>query len=197
LHRFGHCRNRAATREAKPKAMIFPLFRRNRQPVTISALYGMIVAQARRPAFYSDYAVADTVNGRFDLLLAHVVLVVDRLMQEDVGHEAGQALFDLFCADMDDNLREMGVGDLSVPKHMRRVGEAFYGRAEAYREALARADDAALIEAVTRNVYAGEPQGAAARLAAYIRRAGAELERQPVEAIAAGRVSFPDPAEIL
>src|SRR4051794_1551817 len=145
--------------------MIFPLFRRNRQPVTISALYGMIVARARRPVFYSDYAVADTVNGRFDLLLAHVALVVDRLMQEDAGQEAGQALFDLFCADIDDNLREMGVGDLSVPKHMKRVGEAFYGRAQAYREALAREDDAALIDALTSNIYAVEARAAPPRLA--------------------------------
>ena len=177
--------------------MIFPLFRRNRRPDTISALYGMIVAQARRPVFYSAYAVADTVNGRFDLLLAHVALVVDRLMQEEAGREAGQALFDLFCADMDDNLREMGVGDLAVPKHMKRVGEAFYGRAQAYRDALVREDDAVLIEALTRNVYAGVPQDAAPRLAAYIRAVAGALARQPVEAIAAGGVSFPDPSEIL
>ncbi len=176
--------------------MIFPLFRRNRQPVTISALYGMIVAQARRPVFYSDYEVADVVNGRFDLLLAHVALLVDRLMREKAGHEAGQALFDLFCADMDDNLREMGIGDLSVPKHMKRVGEAFYGRAEAYRDALAQDGNAALVEALTRNVYAGGTQDAAARLATYIRKTAGELARQPVEAIAAGKVSFPDPAEI-
>jgi cytochrome b pre-mRNA-processing protein 3 len=173
--------------------MMFPLFRRNRQPVTISALYGMIVAQARHPAFYSDYAAADTVNGRFDLLLAHVALVVDRLMQEEAGREAGQALFDLFCADMDDSLREMGVGDLSVPKHMKRVEEAFYGRAQVYREALAREDDAALVEAVARNVYAGVPQDAAPRLAAYIRAVAGELARQPVEAIAAGGAIFSDP----
>jgi len=178
--------------------MIFPLFRRSRPAVTISALYGMIVAQARRPVFYSDYAVADTVNGRFDLLLAHVALVVDRLMREEAGQEAGQALFDLFCTDMDDNLREMGIGDLSVPKHMKRVGEAFYGRAQAYRDALVQDGDAALIEALTRNVYAGQPQqDAAARLAAYLRKTAGELESQPAEAIAAGRVNFPNPAEIL
>ena len=177
--------------------MIFPLFRRNRRPDTISALYGMIVAQARRPAFYSGYAVADTVNGRFELLLLHVVLAVDRLMREEAGKEAGQALFDLFCADIDDNLREMGIGDLSVPKHMKRVGEAFYGRAQAYREALADADDAALIEALTRNVYGGELQDAAARLAAYIRSTAGELEGQSVAAIAAGQLSFPDPVPVL
>jgi len=177
--------------------MIFPLFRRRRRPDTISTLYGMIVAQARRPEFYSGYAIADTVNGRFDLLLMHVALVVDRLMGEEVGQAAGQALFDLFCTDMDDNLREMGIGDLSVPKHMRRVGEAFYGRSQAYREALAEAGDAALVEAVTRNVYAGEAQDAAPRLAAYIREAAGALEGQSVPAIAAGMVSFPDPAAVL
>jgi cytochrome b pre-mRNA-processing protein 3 len=176
--------------------MIFPLFRRNRQPVTISALYGMIVAQARRPVFYSEYAVPDAVNGRFDLLLAHLALLVDRLMREEAGYQAGQALFDLFCADMDDNLREMGIGDLSVPKHMKRVGEAFYGRAQAYRDALAEDGDAALVEALTRNVYAGRTQGAAARLATYIRKTAGDLVRQPVEAIAAAKVSFPDPAGI-
>ena len=174
--------------------MIFPLFRRNRRPDTISALYGMIVAQARSPVFYRDYAVADTVNGRFDLLLLHTVLVVGRLMREEEGKAAGQALFDLFCSDMDDNLREMGIGDLSVPKHMKRVGEAFYGRAQAYEKALAEQSDAALIESVGRNVYGGGGGDAARRLVAYIRRIMAELDRQTVAAIAAGSRSLPDPA---
>jgi cytochrome b pre-mRNA-processing protein 3 len=174
--------------------MIFPLFRRSRRPDTISALYGMIVAQARSAVFYRDYAVADTVNGRFELLLLHTALVVGRLMREDEGKAAGQALFDLFCADMDDNLREMGIGDLSVPKHMKRVGEAFYGRTQAYEKALAAGDDTALIDAVGRNVYGGSGGDAAQHLAAYIRRAAAQLELQPVAGIAAGSLTFPDPA---
>ena len=88
----------------------------------------MIVAQARLPVFYRDYAVADTVNGRFDLIVLHLALVLDRLT---VGRRAAKpraGLFDLFCRDMDDNLREMGISDLKVPKEMRRMGEAFYGR---------------------------------------------------------------------
>jgi len=116
--------------------MIFPLFRRSARPDTISTLYGTIVAQARMPCFYRDYAVADTVNGRFDLLVLHLELVLYRLTDEPALKEFGQALFDRFCQDMDHNLREMGVGDLSVPKEMRRIGEAFYGRAQAYRTAL-------------------------------------------------------------
>jgi cytochrome b pre-mRNA-processing protein 3 len=68
--------------------MIFPLFRRSRRPDTISALYGMIVAQARHPVFYAGYGIADTVNGRFDLLLVHVAMVLERLSREDLGKAA-------------------------------------------------------------------------------------------------------------
>ena len=117
--------------------MIFPLFRREpRGPDTISTLYGMIVAQARLPCFYRDYAVADTVNGRFDLIVLHLALVLDRLAQDPALQSLGQGIFDRFCQDMDHNLREMGIGDLKVPKEMRRMGEAFYGRSQAYRAAL-------------------------------------------------------------
>src|ERR1035437_414427 len=102
--------------------MIFPLFRREpRGPDTISTLYGMIVAQARLPCFYRDYAVADTVNGRFDLIVLHLALVLDRLAQDPVLQPLGQGIFDRFCQDMDHNLREMGIGDLKVPQQMRRV----------------------------------------------------------------------------
>ena len=79
---------------------------------TIEAIYGMIVTQAREPLFYQELGVPDTVNGRFDLLLLHLWIVLRRLRQVTGGVELSQALFDHFCADMDDNLREMGVGDL-------------------------------------------------------------------------------------
>ena len=174
--------------------MIFPRFRRNpRGPDTISGLYGMIVAQARLPCFYRDYAVADTVNGRFDLIVLHLVLLLDRLAQDPALRNLGQALFDHFCQDMDHNLREMGVGDLAVPKEMRRVGEAFYGRSEAYGAALAVGDNGALVEALRRNIYGGSPAAVAAtpRLAAYMREALRGLGMQGD--LAAGKLRFPDP----
>jgi cytochrome b pre-mRNA-processing protein 3 len=174
--------------------MIFPRFRRRVRPHTISTLYGTIVAQARLPCFYREYGVADTVNGRFDLLLLHLALVLDRLAEDPQTRDAGQALFDRFCADMDHNLREMGVGDLSVPKHMRRVGEAYYGRAQAYRAALAPEGQKALIEALERNIYAGETAAGAARLAAYMREAVRDLRDQPVSQLLAGKLKLPDPA---
>lgn len=99
--------------------MIFPLFRRAALRDTISALYGTIVAEARLPGFYRDYAVPDTVNGRFDLIVLHLALVLDRLAEEPALRTLGQGLFDRFWRDTDHNLREMGVDDLAVPRQMR------------------------------------------------------------------------------
>jgi len=180
--------------------MIFPLFRRRVRPDTISTLYGTIVAQARLPCFYREYRVPDTVNGRLDLLVLHLALVLDRLADEPQLRELGQALFDHFCTDMDRNLREMGIGDLSVPKHMQRVGEAFYGRARAYRAGLARDGQQALVEALERNIYGQEGaanRAAAARLAVYMRGTAGELRVQPSSEVLAGRLTMPDPTAIV
>jgi cytochrome b pre-mRNA-processing protein 3 len=179
--------------------MIFSLFRREpRGPDTISTLYGMIVAQARLPCFYRDYAVADTVNGRFDLIVLHLALVLDRLAQDPALQTLGQGIFDRFCQDMDHNLREMGIGDLKVPKQMRRLGEAYYGRAQAYRAAWAANDNGALVEALERNIYGGSPSGSAAapRLAAYMREALRDLGAQPATSLTGGELHFPEPSKI-
>jgi len=178
--------------------MIFPLFRRRTRPDTISALYGTIVTQARMPRFYQDYAIADTVNGRFDLIVLHLAPVLDRMAAEPALRELAQRLFDRFWQDMDHNLREMGVGDLAVPKRMRRLGEAYYGRAQAYRTALAAAGTDALADALARNVYDGEPSNpdAPRRLAAYMREAVGDLDGQGPADLAAGRLRFPDPGPV-
>jgi cytochrome b pre-mRNA-processing protein 3 len=129
--------------------MIFPHFRREpRGPDTISALYGMIVAQARMPCIYRDYVVADTVNSLFELIVLHLVLVLDRLAQDPALRKLGQGVFDRFCQDMEHNLREMGIGDLKVPKEMQRMGEAFYGRRIAYLAALAATGGQTLVDTV-------------------------------------------------
>src|SRR3979409_901668 len=113
--------------------MMFHFFRRNPSNRSIASLYGMIVAQARATPFYRNYGVPDTVNGRFEMVVLHVVLVLHRLeFQPAPVRRRGRALFCRFCADMDGSLREMGVGDLAVPDRMRKIGEAFYGRQAAY-----------------------------------------------------------------
>lgn len=176
--------------------MKFPLFRRRARSDTISTLYGMIVAQARLPCFYREYGVPDTVNGRFELVVLHLALVLDRLADDPQLRELGQALFDHFCTDMDQNLREMGIGDLSVPRHMQRVGEAFYGRAQAYRAGLAHDRQQALVQALERNIYGQSGAGcaAAARLAAYIRETVGELKVLPASQFLASKLTMPDPA---
>ncbi len=122
---------------------------------TIEAIYGMIVTQAREPLFYRDLGVPDTVNGRFDLLVLHLWMVLRRLRPIEGGAGLSQALFDHFCDDMDANLREMGVGDLTVPKRMQAFGEAFYGRAAAYDLALAAGEEP-LAQALCKNILNGE-----------------------------------------
>jgi cytochrome b pre-mRNA-processing protein 3 len=175
--------------------MILWPFRRSAEDRTIAALYGAIVTQARSRAFYADFGVPDTVQGRFDLIVLHLVLLLHRLGQENGTAQAlGQRLFDTFCRDLDGNLREMGIGDLAVPKHMRRFGEAFYGRRAAYLAALKAADGADFENALARNILqvVGPDEGAA-RLARYARAVLQELDLQEERSITRGEVIFPKP----
>src|SRR5262249_50358565 len=180
--------------------MIFQLFRHTRQDQSITSLYGTIVAQARMPAFYQSFGVPDTVNGRLDMILLHVVLLLRRLEPEPAAGPLGQAIFDLFCQDMDANLREMGVGDLVVPRTMRRIGEAFYGRHAAYGTALDSDAPRALVEVSRRNVLDGrQGQGTdaeAERLARYVRAAMNVLAAQGIAELRQGKLGFPDPANL-
>jgi cytochrome b pre-mRNA-processing protein 3 len=159
---------------------------------TIETIYGMIVTQAREAMFYRDLGVPDTVNGRFDLLLLHFWLLLRRLRSTKDGTELAQALFDRFCEDMDDNLREMGVGDQTVPKRMRAFGEAFYGRTMAYDQAMDEGGEA-LAAAICRNILNGAGSEQARRLAAYARAAEAELAKAGEADLLSGSFQFPNP----
>jgi cytochrome b pre-mRNA-processing protein 3 len=175
--------------------MILWPFRQNTERRTIAALYGAIVTQARSPAFYGDFGVPDTVEGRFDLIVLHLVLLLRRLGREnETGQALGQRLFDTFCRDLDDNLREMGIGDLAVPKHMRGFAEAFYGRQAAYLAAVDSADERDFENALARNIFqVAGPDERAARLARYARAALRELDVQQYAGITRGEVTFPKP----
>jgi cytochrome b pre-mRNA-processing protein 3 len=175
--------------------MISLPFRRSGQSPNIDALYGMIVAQARSRAFYVGYGVPDTVSGRLDMIVLHLVLLLRQLPGKNgEPSPTGQRLFDRFCRDIDDNFREMGVGDLKVPKEMQKVAEAFYGRAKAYDAGLTGNDPAALEVAVARNVFgAAEPPLGARRLAAYMRETSRRLNAQEPQSLARGELDFPDP----
>jgi cytochrome b pre-mRNA-processing protein 3 len=175
--------------------MIPGLFRRRDQSRTIAALYGAIVAQARLPVFYAGYGVPDTLSGRFDLIVLHLALVLRRLRREQGAARAlGQRLFDHFCTDMDDNLREIGIGDLAVPREMRKIADAFYGRLAAYEAALAAATAGELAATLARNVFSTSiATDGAARLASYVGKAVRQLEQQDRAVFESGEVGFPDP----
>jgi cytochrome b pre-mRNA-processing protein 3 len=159
------------------------------------ALYGAAVAAARQPVFFAELGVPDTLDGRFDLVALHSGLLVCRISRDPDprARDLAQAVFDAMFADMDVNLREMGVGDLVVGKRVKRMWEAFHGRAQAYEAALRAGDTATLAEALTRNVWRGHaPEGAPARLAAIAAAIDAALAAQPFAALVAGQARFPE-----
>lgn len=179
--------------------MILNLFRRTPRDETIAALYGAIVAQARAPAFYRLYGIGDTANGRLEMIILHTILVLFRLEKEGgTVRPLGQRLFDHFCSDMDANLREMGVGDMAVPRKMKGIAEGFYGRKRAYEAALAVPGLDQLAAALARNVHAGTAAEhlRAERLAAYVREASRKLATIDGAALLRGQAEFPNPEAI-
>lgn len=157
------------------------------------ALYAGAVEQARRPAFYLA-GVPDTPEGRFELYTLHVVLILHRLKGEgSQAADVAQSTFDAFLRGLDDGLREMGVGDLSVGKKMRSLGEAVYGRVKSVDVALGSAPDRGALEAlISRTVLEGGDARAAPALASYVVAAAQSLREQALDEILAGRLAFPE-----
>ncbi|MDE2574172.1 MAG: ubiquinol-cytochrome C chaperone [Rhodospirillales bacterium] len=165
--------------------------RRNRHERTGYLLYGAAVRAARAPYFYAAIGVPDTLDGRFDLVGLHVYLLIRRLQAApQPGPLLAQAVFDAMFNDMDVNLREMGVGDLSVGKRVRAMWEAFHGRSAAYQALLDAADLEGLEAALVRNVWRGAAGGQAGRLARLVVAQDAHLGRQGLADLARGEVDF-------
>jgi cytochrome b pre-mRNA-processing protein 3 len=158
-------------------------------------LYVAAVNQAREPHFYRDLEVEDSLDGRFDLIIVHVFLVINRLKQlygdNKEAEELSQVMFDIMFGDMDRSLREMGVGDLSVGKKVKAMAKAFFGRVEAYDRGLAEGGGA-LEQALLRNLYRGrepKPENLTA-MADYMRRQYGHLQSIPGPDLFAGHLSF-------
>ncbi|HEY1794984.1 MAG TPA: ubiquinol-cytochrome C chaperone family protein [Stellaceae bacterium] len=169
------------------------LFRRNPLREAATRAYGSIVEHARRPVFFTDFDVPDTVDGRFELICLHAFLYLHRLKSEgDPGASLGQFFFDLMFADFDRSLREMGTGDLSVGREVQKMAQAFYGRIHAYEDALDMPGDAGLHAALRRNLFgtAAPSDAGLAAMAAYLRDEAVQLGRQDPAALLAGSVTF-------
>lgn len=178
--------------------MIFGLFRRRVQEPPARAVYEAIMAGARQPALFLDHRVPDTIDGRYEMLVLHAFLYLHRLKKEDQAARArGQEVFDFMFLDMDRALRESGVGDLSVPKKIKKMAEVFYGRTGAYDAALDADDGDALAEALARNVYPDTGEDAALlsrRLASYVMASARVLKDQGRDDLLARGPVYADPA---
>lgn len=158
------------------------------------SLYEALVAQARTEVFYRSGGVADSIDGRFDLVVLHAFLVMRRLSGQGTdAADLSQALFDLMFDDFDQSLREMGVSDMGVSPRIKKMAKAFYGRANAYDGAFAGHE--AMAAALERNLYRGNPPSgpATAAMAAYVEAMAAFLDSQPLDELLKGRVRFATP----
>jgi cytochrome b pre-mRNA-processing protein 3 len=156
-------------------------------------LYAAAAAQARSPAFYAAMGAPDTVEGRFEVYSLHVALVLSRLKGEgSQAAETAQGLFDAYVSALDAALREMGVGDLSMGKKMRKLGEAFYGRVRNYDEAFAALPDAAPLAAIIgRTVLMGAADAEPGPLTDYATAAMARLQAEPLDTLLQGDAPWP------
>lgn len=173
---------------------MFSKFFRGGNRALVDRLHGEIIEAARDPALYTDYAIADTLEGRFEAVTLHATLVLRQLNgMAPPAPELAQDLANALFSHFDAALREMGVGDSAVPKRMKGMAEAFIGRGVAYDQAL-REGGGALEAALTRNVYADRADGA--RLARFVLAARAALAEASFDAFARGPVPFPKPASV-
>lgn len=173
--------------------MFFKRFRKPRPAVVAGeALYASAVAQARRPGLYTTLAVPDTREGRFELYSLHVILLLDRLkgLTDERSGETKQALVDRFTRGLDDAFRELGVGDVAVPKRIKKLGEAFYGRARSADQAFDALPDGRTLQALlARTLFEGDDAKAGA-MADYVVRVRQDLSAQPDAALLAGDVRW-------
>lgn len=175
---------------------LFSLFRSKPTADLPHRLYRIAGDQSRLPVFYTDLGVADTFDGRFDMLVLHVHLLIRRLGADPAdGKRLAQQVFDVMLGDLDQGLRLAGVGDVGIGKRVKKMSNAYYGRAIAYDAALDGDDRSALAQAIRRNVYRERDDAGRGpeTIAAYVRACRAMLDGLDRSAIDAASFRFPDP----
>lgn len=169
------------------------LKKKDRKHASAVDLYTAMVTQARQPEFYSKLGVADTKEGRFDLILVHAFILFRRLKAEDGDKDLAQEVFDVMFADLDQNMREMGIGDVGILKRIRKMSDSYHGRIVAYEEGM-QSGAAELAAALDRNLYADTDVRDEQLMAVvgYVHDALTLLEQQTLSEIQNGKVRFPD-----
>lgn len=180
--------------------MIVSLFRRSRHAANqrvVDAVFELIVAAARHRTLYADWGMPDTPLGRYESLGLHMILFLRRTRAQGPEVEAlAQDVVDEFFKDVDHSIRELGVGDVGVPKRMKKLGRMFYGRMGSYWAAIDADDPAALSEALARNIMPGDPASAGLKtdaIARYMMDGARYLADQPNDDLLAARLRFLQP----
>jgi cytochrome b pre-mRNA-processing protein 3 len=175
---------------------MMPLFRRDTLRGAAQLAYRRVVEQARQPRFFSEIGIPDSLDGRFELIALHAFLYLRRLRREQPESAAlGQRFLETMFADFDRSLREMGTGDLSVGREIKRMAQGLYGRIDAYERGLA-SDGEALKAALARNLFGTAPAAPGSSLdamARYLRDEAARLDAQLASELLAGDIGFGPP----
>lgn len=178
--------------------MIFGLFgKRNHNRIIVERQYAALTAIARTPTFYERLDVPDTVMGRFEMLSVVMILFFRRTRSSQTsGQELAQEIVDAFFQDIDYSIRELGIGDNSVPKRMKKLAGMFYGRLESYSAAMDGNDRDGLAAALRRNIYPQQGKGAPSMdgLADWMMTAERRLADVSETEIATGSAMLPEPA---
>jgi len=169
------------------------LKKKDRKQTAAFELYTAMVTQARQPDFYAKIGVPDTIEGRFDLILVHAFVLFRRLKTDDGDRDLAQHIFDVMFADLDQNMREMGIGDVGILKRIRKMSESYHGRIVAYEEGV-QSGAAELAAALDRNLFADTDVRDEQLMAmvGYVHDALASLEKQAILELQNGAVHFPN-----
>ena len=171
------------------------LFKKSPYQRSAQLVYTKMVEQARTPYFYRNLGVADNLDGRFDMICLHLYLVLDRLENEPQASEMAQNMVNYMISDVDRNFREMGVGDMSVGKKVKKLAAALYGRLEAYQVAgdkISVDSGAAFEDALCRNIYRSDDHGdlPLASLRQYVDQQKQFLAALNIEDLLQGNITF-------
>ncbi len=178
--------------------MLSALFKKNTSKTLPQQIYGGLMTHARSPVFFLNFKVPDTVMGRFDMLSLHVYLLARRFRADasDIAQDLSQEIFDLYVADVERALRELGIGDTSVPKKKKKMIRSFYGQIDDFDEPLNNKEIDILSEKVAAR-YLGEVEGAEPSLITnYILASEENLNKQDIKAIFSGTVDWIEPGSV-
>ncbi len=173
------------------------IFKTSAETERAHSLYAETILAARRPLFFNAGGVPDTAEGRFEMIALIAFLVLQRLKMIEGTNELSQKYFDIMFDDIDSNLRELGVGDISVGKKVKKLAESFYGRIKAYEGSLEADDNELLTAALMRNVYRNTDVAheTAAKLSVYVRDEVSHLNELEDQVFLDGKISFIDPSQ--